>query len=297
MAVSSYKFIDPHVLASLSNLQLLAKTVITGFMSGVHENPAVGAGLEFNQYRSYQAGDDLRRVDWKMFARSDRYYIRESEIETSVEVQFVLDCSASMLHEENGISKFDYARFLTASLGYLAHHQGDAISLTAIGGDGLRHLRAKREQKHLHRFLHELETLKPNGVFPAWEKIEREFETTHQQNLLVFISDMHETATELSLALRKLTAFKHNIVMLHLVSRNEVEFGYTDTVTFEELETGREIEVDTAAIREKYLDDSETEFRRLKSSLLEQGISYQRIGIHEPLDAALRGYLTSHMKR
>src|SRR6188768_3278614 len=121
--------LNPKVLMTIKDLPLLAKTVINGFMNGFNKSTVKGPGLEFSQYRSYQPGDDLRWLDWRMFARSDRYYIRESEVETSISVRFLIDASRSMLHEDNGITKIDYARYMAAALAYLAHSQGDAIGL------------------------------------------------------------------------------------------------------------------------------------------------------------------------
>jgi uncharacterized protein (DUF58 family) len=131
---------DPKVLMTIKDLPLLAKTVIDGFMNGFNKSTVKGPGLEFSQYRSYQPGDDLRWLDWRMFARSDRYYIRESEIETSISVRFLVDASASMNHDDNGIKKIDYARFLVASLAYLANMQGDSVALNIFkDGDFSRH--------------------------------------------------------------------------------------------------------------------------------------------------------------
>jgi uncharacterized protein (DUF58 family) len=129
--------LDPKVLMTIKDLPLLAKTVVDGFMNGFNKSTVKGPGLEFSQYRSYQPGDDLRWLDWRMFARSDRYYIRESEVETSISVRFLVDASASMNHDDNGVKKIDYARFLTASLAYLANLQGDAVGLYVFQDGGL----------------------------------------------------------------------------------------------------------------------------------------------------------------
>src|SRR5438874_2205124 len=123
------RLVDPKILMSIKDLALAAKTTVDGFMAGIHNSNVKGVGMEFSQYRSYQAGDDLRRLDWKMFARSDRYYIRESEIETSISVRFLIDASASMNHTDEGFTKIEYARYLAASLAWLASMQSDSIGL------------------------------------------------------------------------------------------------------------------------------------------------------------------------
>ncbi|MEO7531847.1 MAG: DUF58 domain-containing protein, partial [Sediminibacterium sp.] len=128
---------DPKILMAIKNLPLAAKTTIDGFMSGINKSKVKGPGLEFSQYRSYQPGDDLRWLDWKMYARSDRYYIRESEIETSIAIRFLIDASASMNHADNGIAKIEYARYLAASLGCLANLQNDSVGLYVFQNDQL----------------------------------------------------------------------------------------------------------------------------------------------------------------
>src|ERR1700759_4558986 len=157
--------IDPKVLATIKDLPLLAKTVVDGFMNGFNKSTVKGPGLEFSQYRSYQPGDDLRWLDWRMFARSDRYYIRESEIETSISVRFLIDASASMKHEDDGISKIHYARMLTASLAYLANLQGDAVGLYVFQDGVLFTLASGADPQHLKRLYYQLERIEPAGTF------------------------------------------------------------------------------------------------------------------------------------
>src|SRR5690349_20673443 len=152
------RLLDPKILLSIKDLQLAARTTVDGFMAGIHKNTIKGQGLEFSQYRSYQPGDDLRQLDWKMFARSDRYYIREAEVDTSIGIRFVVDASASMHHQDtNGIRKIDYARFMVAALAYLAYAQGDAIGLYGLSEKRLIHLTPRHDSMHLQRFWHQLE--------------------------------------------------------------------------------------------------------------------------------------------
>ena len=157
--------LDPKVLMTIKDLPLLAKTVIDGFMTGFNKSTVKGPGLEFSQYRSYQPGDDLRWLDWRMYARSDRYYIRESEIETSISVRFLIDASASMNHEDGGLKKIQYAKYLVASLAYLANLQGDAVGLYVFQNE-LFSLASKQDPQHLNRLLYyQLENIEPQGKF------------------------------------------------------------------------------------------------------------------------------------
>lgn len=295
MSVSSYRFIDPRILSSISDLQLVAKTVVDGFMLGVHQSPKPGVGLEFNQYRSYQPGDDLRRIDWKMYARSDRYYVRESEVETSVNVKFVLDATASMAHEYRGLAKFDYARFLMASLGYLASGQGDAIGLNIISGGKLKHLPPRQDHQHLHRFLHELETISPQGSWPQWQELETIFSASQTRSIIVFVSDMHELQVEIQDMLRQLSSLKNEVLLFHLLGRDELEFAYEEPVTLEDLETGKSIQVDPARSKDSYLVRLNRRIASLRQASHDQHIAYELLSLDQSLDFALRNYLTQRL--
>src|SRR5262245_49837946 len=197
MPQTSYRFIDPKVLAALGDLTLAARTVVDGFMYGVHHSRIPGAGLEFSQYRSYQPGDDLRRIDWKLFGRSDRYFIREAESETSITVRIILDATGSMAHTEDGVSKFDYARFLAAALALLAVRQGDAIGLYTLSDGAAMTIRPRREASHLHRILHTLERLSPSGRWPVWSSLERAMTPDPERGVTIVIGDFHEHADEI----------------------------------------------------------------------------------------------------
>jgi len=296
MPVSSYRFIDPHILAAISDLHLLAKTVVDGFMLGANQSPKPGVGLEFNQYRSYQPGDDLRLVDWKMYARSDRYYVREADIETSITVRFILDASASMAHEDSGMMKFDYARFLVAALGYLAHAQGEAVGLEIINDTAVTHLPPKRDHQQLHRFLHELERAHPQGVWPDWKELEGIFTATQKREMIVFVSDLHEQRDEIFAASSKLSALRNEVLFFHLLGRNEIDFNYEGFLTFEDLETGQTLQVETSHGRAAYLDSTQKNLQKLKQVLHDENINYALFTLDQPLDFALRQYLTQRMK-
>jgi len=292
----SYRFLDPHILAAISDLHLVAKTVVDGFMLGVHQSPRPGVGLEFNQYRSYQAGDDLRRIDWKMYARSDRYFVRESEIETSLSVRFALDGSASMAHEEQSIAKFDYARLLVAALGYLAHAQGEAIGLEVLSETSMQHLPAKRDHQQLHRFLQALERARPAGRWPGWELLESVFAAAQKREMIIVVSDLHESKDEITAALSKFSALKNEVLLFHLLGPNEIGLGYEGFLTFEDLETGQSVQVDAPQARPAYGKKMQQRLHQLKQMLHDQRIAYELFTLDQPLDFALRRYLTQRMR-
>ena len=291
------RFIDPRTLAALGDLTLAAHTVVDGFMYGVHHSRMPGPGLEFSQYRSYQPGDDLRRVDWKLFARSDRYFLREADTDTSIAVHLVLDASESMAQEDQGLSKFDYARMLVAALAVLAQRQGDAVGLYPIAGSPVPVEPPRRQQQHLVRVLHALGRLAPAGTWPAWDDLEGVFTVGGQRGIVVVVTDLHERESEISTVAAKLVALRHEVLLLHVVSRTELAFPYHGVVTLEELETGRRIEVNADAVRPAYLAAQERESTDRRRALEEQRVDYARFRTDQPLDAALRQYLASRARR
>lgn len=280
-----YRFLDPKALAALKDLHLAARTVVDGFMLGVHRSQRAGVGLEFNQFRSYQPGDDLRQVDWKLYARSDRFFIRESQAETSIAVRIVLDATASMREH------FDYARFLAASLALLAHRQGDAVGLFAVTDGDLRVVRPGRQQQHFHRLLHELERLEPAGAWPDWAGVESALTADATRGIVVLLSDLHERSNEIRLAAQRLAAGRHDVLVLHLETRAEVEFPWRGSTLFEESETGRRVELDADATRAGYLRGRDAERRTTRRDLEDRRIGYECIVTDEPLDHALRRFL------
>jgi uncharacterized protein (DUF58 family) len=292
MPSSSYRFLPPRTLAALGDLELAARTVVDGLMYGVHPSRLPGPGLEFSQYRSYQPGDDPRRVDWKLYARSDRYFVREAEIETSITVRLLVDASASMTQEDSGLSKFDYARFAAASLALLAHRQGDAVGLWAVSDGAIHTTPPQRHHHHLNQILHNLETLQAGGSWPSWRRLESLL-TTGGRGLVVILSDLHERSREITTVAAKLAALRQDVLVFHLVGRVELDGDWHGVLTFEELETGRRVEVDADAARPAYLAALEREHQALKQRLEERGVTYARFALDQPLDLALRRFLSA----
>ncbi|RYE21057.1 MAG: DUF58 domain-containing protein [Sphingobacteriaceae bacterium] len=281
---------------AIKNLQLAAKTVIDGFMSGVNKSTVKGPGMEFSQYRSYQPGDDLRSLDWKMFARSDRYYIRESEVETSISVRFLVDASASMNHEDNGYKKSSYAACLTASLAYLANLQGDATGLFVLQNGGLFSLVPRQSMQHLNRLFYQLENLKPEGKFTAAVNYKELFAGTGKRELLVFVTDFYEENGEILALLDRLSTLKHEIIVFHLMGKNELELDFAGYSTLQDLESGQTIQVNATQAKKIYQQKLNERLAYIKTQLLDRHIFYRLISMDQPLDLALRDFLNQRMK-
>ncbi|RNI32478.1 DUF58 domain-containing protein [Rufibacter immobilis] len=292
-----HRLLNPQTFAAIKDLRLIAKAVVDGFMLGQNQSIRRGAGIEFAQYRSYQPGDDLRQLDWKMFARSDRYYIRESEVDSSVAVRFVVDASGSMAHQDGTLTKLDYARFLVAALAYLATQQGDAVGLFVLQENQLVQLAPQQTSQHLQRFFHQLEHVKPLGPFPAPDRLAPVFAKKRQKEITVLITDMYEQTSEISETLRKLGAREKDTLLFHLMGQNELEFSYQGQLSFQDLETGQTVQVNAETHREAYLQNLQTWLRNLETDTRKKQIHYERFHLHEPLDKALRAFLQSRARQ
>lgn len=287
--------LDPKILLAIKDLPLAAKTAVDGFMAGMHASRVKGAGLEFSQYRSYQPGDDLRWLDWKMYARSDRYYIRESEMETSIDIGFLVDASNSMRHTEDGIMKMDYARYLVASLGYLAHLQGDAAGLSVLHHGELFTMAARREAQHMARFYYQLEKIQPGGTFTGPVHYRNLFTGPHKRQLLVFVTDYYEQSGEITALLQTLAALGHEILVFHLLGKKEISGNYSGYDAVEDLETGEQLEL-TGGDDSSYPQKFEQHINSLRTQLLQKRIYYRQLLLQEPMDMALRDFLNQRNK-
>jgi len=282
---------------TIKNLPLLAKTVVDGFMTGLNKSNIKGPGLEFSQYRSYQPGDDLRWLDWRMYARSDRYYIRESETETSISVRFLIDASLSMNHDDNGIKKIEYARFLAASLAYLANLHGDAVGLYVFQNDHLFSLASKSDPQHLQRLFYQLSVIEPDGKFTQPIHYKELFAGQGKKELLILITDMYQQESEIYRLLDSLTAVKHEVLVFQLMGQNELELNYKGYAALEDLESGNTVLIDPDTIKSAYLEKLGNYLSDIRLQLLSKHIFHKMISTAEPLDEALRAFLTQRNKR
>ncbi|MGM0391652.1 MAG: DUF58 domain-containing protein [Bacteroidota bacterium] len=285
------QLLKPEIINTVSGLALIARVMVDGYLSGLNHSRRVGPGMEFSQYRGYEPGDDLRLLDWKMLARSGRYYIKQSEVETNIAVKFILDSSKSMLHEENGLSKMDYVRVLVASLAYLSQNQGDAVGLFALNDRHLHSLYPRVQKKHFNRLLLELINIKNEGKWPENPMAAEKLHDRSHKELIFFITDMYENTSELTNFINRLKTARNEVVVLHIMGRNELEFDYNGTVTFEDLETGAKMKVDAKEAKSTYLKSMEEMLKNTKDTLLAKGVSYQLFRLDQHLGEALQLFL------
>jgi len=296
-AVGQSRFVTARTLALVRDLELAARTVTQGMLVGRHPSRRIGAGLEFSQFRSYQPGDDLRRVDWKLLARSDRLFVREAESETSVTVRLLLDATGSMAHEEAGIAKFDYARYLAAAIALLADRQGDALGLYLVQDDTVDVIRPRRDARQLSRALHALEQATPSGRWPAWPTLERALAPDGGGGITLLIGDLHQQAAELDEALRHLSAARHELAVFQVLGAMEHRTGYDGPVTLEDLETGRQVDLDAESARVLAPARLSARLEERRRELASLGIALSTCHIDEPFEQPLLNYLAARSRR
>ncbi|MET0462196.1 MAG: DUF58 domain-containing protein [Chitinophagaceae bacterium] len=287
--------LEPHILSSIKNLSLAAKTTIDGFMSGANKSSVKGTGMEFSQYRTYMPGDDLRWMDWKMFARSDRYYIRESETETNISVRLLIDASASMDHRDGDYSKMEYARYLAASLAYLANMQGDAVGMYTLTEGGIFSLAARQGFQNLNRLFYALEQAGPKGKFTHPIHYKDIYTGGRKKELLIFITDMYQEKDEMYKLLDLLNALRHEIIVLQIMGRNEMEMDYKGYTTLEDMETGATVEISPGASN-TYTDILNKHLEGIRNELLSKHIYHRLLIMDQPIDEALRDFLYKRSK-
>ena len=289
-------YADPKYLIGLRNLYLAAKTTIDGFNTGMNKSRIKGTGSEFSQYRSYQPGDDLRWLDWKMFARSDRYYIRQSDMETQIGVWFLLDGSASMGHDDDGISKLEFAKYLIACLAYLSTMHGDAVGLALFKENAISQIAGRQSFQHLSRLLHQLEHANASGKFVEPHQYKKYLGSAKRRELVVFVTDMYQQNKEIFELIDMLVAMKNEVIVFHLMGNNELELNYQGFSAMEDLETGEILSVDTQAVRSEYLAKLEQYLSNIQKKMWEKNVAYRVVNISYKIDDVLRKFLTQREK-
>jgi len=239
---------DPSVLARIGNLELVSRAVVDGFINGLHKTPYFGASVDFAEHRGYVPGDDIRRLDWKLWARTDRYYIKEYEAESNMNFSVLLDASKSMDYGSKGITKFDYARILTACLTNLVHHQRDRVGFVAFDTEILEHV--PPSAKHMETVLHVLDRLKPGRPGHLSEPLHKLAEHFGRRGVIVLISDLYEDPEAIVDAVSPLRFRGNDLIVFHVLDPTELEFGFSDAQPFEDLESGEQMPVVPEAFRE-----------------------------------------------
>jgi len=265
---------DPKLLAALEGLDFKARYVMEGFLSGLHDSPFHGFSVEFSDYRNYQPGDDLRRLDWRLYARSDRLCIKRYMQETNVRFYVVCDTSASMAYRGTAAwgSKFECARVLAAALTWFLLRQNDAAGMVSIqsGTDVPEFIRPSQRPNQFGLMLRQLELLKPAGGARLADLLRHTARLVHRRSVILFFSDLLEPSADVELGFKQLRFHGHEIIVFQVLDRDELEFPFNEARVFEDLESGQRRVVSPAQARERYLTRFNAfmeEYRRLFHSL------------------------------
>lgn len=278
----------PEVINTVNGLELIARIIVEGFISGSNRSQSIGIGQEFSQYRGYEPGDDLRLLDWKMYARSERYFVKLSEIETNITIKFIVDASHSMSYSENGLSKLHYAKVMTAALAYLARKQSDAIGLYGINDLHPEVVQARFENQQFMRFVNALVQLKSEGQWG--QKTEALIDHTGKE-MIVFITDLYDRDKDLLSFISRLKTSRNEVIVFHLMGKVEHDLSYEGAYTFEDLETGARVKVDTAVKQKEYVRLVDDWINTVRAALLEKSISYTLVTLDSPVENTLRDFL------
>ncbi len=289
-------FLDPAVVARLGTLELKARTVVEGFISGLHRSPFQGFSVEFAEYRQYIPGDDLSTMDWKVYARSDRHYVKKFEEETNLQCRLIVDVSGSMAYGSRGVTKFEYAASLAASLAYLMTRQRDAVGLTAFSDRIVDALPASARPGHLRTLLSALERIEVGSRTDVSKPLHRIADSLTRRGLVVLISDLLDEPEAVVRGLKHFHYRGSDVLVFHVLDPDELEFPFDRATRFEDLETGDEVMAVPAAVREHYLKQIGGLIDRYKRELGAAGIDYQLLNTSQPLELALLAYLSTRSR-
>ncbi|HXS68069.1 MAG TPA: DUF58 domain-containing protein [Candidatus Polarisedimenticolia bacterium] len=290
-------FVDPKALMAIRNLELRARVVVEGFWTGLHRSPYHGFSVEFTEYRQYSPGDDTRYLDWRLFARSDRYYLKKFEDETNLRCHLLVDQSRSMEYGSTGYTKSDYARTLAATLGWFLNGQGDAVGLFTFDSEVREYLPARHRHGHLRQLMLALEKRGGGRETNLNAPLQRVSELIRKRGLTVLISDLLAPIDELEPSLGRLTAAGHEVILFQVLDPNELAFNFHDAMLFQDIESERDFYLDPDAVRADYQRKLAAHSQGVEQICRRLGISFHRVTTDKPLEMSLSDFLRSRSRR
>ena len=288
---SPREFLDTRVLAKLASMPLFARRAMLGNVSGKHTSPNRGASVEFAEYRKYVPGDDLRRLDWRAYGRTDRYYVKEFEADTNLRCCLVVDTSGSMGYGSSGMTKLDYARRIAAGIAYLAVQQGDAVGLALVAQGVLQNIPARRNAAHLSIVFDTLEKAKSSGETELITVLHELAETIAQRALVIVVSDFFVDPELLRGCFEHLRFRKHDLSIFHLLDQAELDFQFNRPTRFLDMEGGVPIFAEPTEIVDRYQKALKDYLELLGRVVLETGVDYHRVAIQESYEQVLMRFL------
>jgi uncharacterized protein (DUF58 family) len=298
ISISSERgFADPKALMAIRSLELRARVVVEGFWKGLHRSPYHGFSVEFTEYRQYSPGDDTRYLDWRLYARSDRYYLKRFEDETNLRCHLLVDQSRSMDYGSLTYSKSDYVRTLAATLAWFLHRQGDAVGLVSFDEHVRDYLPPRHRQGHLRRLMLALDHRAEGRETNLREPLLRVAELARKRGLIVLLSDLLTPLDELETNLARLTAAGHEVVLFQALDPNELAFEFQRPVLFQDLESGRDVYVDPDTVRADYQSRLAAHCHEAEIIYQKLGAAFHRIVTDQPVEMALVDFLRGRSRR
>ncbi len=291
MANLTATYLNPETVARLENLSLRARLIVEGFIIGLHRSPYHGFSVEFAEHRAYGAGDEIRHVDWKLFAKTDRYYVKQFEEETNLKSYLLLDQSRSMSFASAGVSKLSYSQSLAAALAYLMLNQQDAIGLALFDSQLRSYLAPRARASHLNTLLGQLSRISPGPETAIAPMLHQLAESIVKRGLIVLISDLFDDPNEVLLGLKHFRYKRHEVIVFHILDPQELSFDYSSRTRFRDMETGQTITTEPWHIRREYQQQMEQFIDTFRTRCRRHNIDYVQITTDRPLDLALSEYL------
>jgi uncharacterized protein (DUF58 family) len=296
MSTISKRSLQPEVIKRIGRLEVRARHIVEGLLSGLHRSPYFGQSVEFLQHREYAPGDDLRRVDWKVWAKQDRLYVKQYEEDTNLRCCLLVDTSASMDYGSGPLTKYDYAVTTAAALGYLLLRQQDAVGCAVFDENIRQTIPLRTSTSHLTTIIRALEQREPREKTGLYDVLARAAEVYPRRGMMVLISDLFVDAADIQRGLRLLRQRGHDVLVLHVLDDDELDFPFARPARFEGLETDDQLTCNPRALREGYLKALNQFLDTVRHNCARDNVDYALIRTSMPLDAALTGFLRHRLR-
>ena len=290
-------FLQPEVIKRITRLELRARHVVEGFLSGMHRSPYFGQSVEFLQHREYAWGDDLRDIDWKVWAKQDRYYVKQYEEDTNLRCTLLCDVSASMRYGNGAMSKYEYGCTIAASLAYLLLRQQDAVGCVAFDDAARITIPLRTKRNHLDSIVQAMQSSRPGNKTDLYQILRTAAETFPRRGLMVLISDLLVDRAGLFRGLKLLRGRGHDILLFHVLDDDELDFPFTGPTRFEGLELPEQLRCNPRALREGYLSALGAYLEEVRRGCVRHSVNYALLRTSQPLDAALSAFLSNRLGR
>ena len=291
----SKRFLHPETIRRIARLDVRARYIVEGFLSGAHRSPYFGQSVEFVQHREYTKGDDLRRIDWKVWAKQDRYYVKQFEEETNLRCTLLVDVSNSMRYGAGALNKYEYGCTVAASLAWLLLRQQDAVGCVAFDSSSRVTVPIRNARSHLNSIIQSLDVAAPKDKTDLFGVLRQVAETTPRRGLIVLISDLLVDRPGLFKGLNLLRQRGHDVLLFHVMDDDELDFPFNGPTRFEGLELDERLACNPRALREGYLAALSTYLDEVRRGCAKYVVDYALLRTSQPLDAALAAYLSNRL--